>query len=275
MLQTGYRFLLLVGLGSGFALVACDNDETTEDDGSGGDPTTTSTTGMSTVSTTTSTTTGGGGGQTVNCPGNLQNTNIPEGECSLLAQNCPAGSGCEPINSASTTGCVQGGLKEAGMACATTNECVGGTVCAFDKCAPFCCRDNHEPCGGGFCNININFGNDAFAFVCSFPAVCELFADDQCAANEDCHPMWDQGIATCVQPSGTPAAEGEDCEFINDCGDMQTCIGPQGEGKCRYACDLANFANLEPGKGGCADASQTCGQVSMNQIPGVGVCQPM
>src|SRR5690606_162372 len=58
MLQTGYRFLLLVGLGAGFALVACDNDETTVDDGAGGDTTTTSTTGMSTASTTTSTTTG-------------------------------------------------------------------------------------------------------------------------------------------------------------------------------------------------------------------------
>lgn len=273
MLPRHFASFFTLLLGGSVALIACGDDATPADDGAGGDTGTTTTSGMPSTasSTSTSTTTSGsGGGQNISCtPG--ENTNIPEGECSLLNQNCPAGTGCEPVNGATTTGCVQGGLKEAGMACTNTNECAGGTACVFDKCAPFCCPENHQPCGGGFCNVNINYGDGAFAYVCSFPAVCELFEDDQCGANEDCHPMWDQGIATCTQPSGNPAAEGEDCSFINDCGDMQSCTG----GKCRYACDLVNYETLDAGKGGCADATQSCVQVSNNQIPGVGVCQPM
>jgi hypothetical protein len=269
MLQNGYRFLVLVGLGSACALIACDNDETTDDDGgSGGDPTTT-TTSSTTVATSTS---GAGGNPPITCEGGTAPTNIPEGDCNLLNQNCPAGTGCAPINGASTTGCVQGGLKEAGMGCANNNECMGGTSCVFGKCAAFCCPNNHQPCGGGFCNVNVDYGMGAYAYVCSYPTVCQLFEDNQCSANEDCHPMWNEGIATCVQPSSNPVGEGEPCQYINDCGDMQTCDKAV-NGVCRYACDLANFASLDPGKGGCANASQTC--TTFGQIPGVGLCQPM
>ena len=270
MLQHGYRFLILVGLGSAGALVACGDDETNGSTGGGGDTTTTSTSSApSSVSSVSSTTTsaGSGGGLNIQCVEG-SNTNITGPDCDLLQQNCPPGTGCEPINNAATTGCIMGGLKTAGMACANTNECVGGTACVFGKCAPFCCPQNHEPCMGGFCNVNIDYGMSKFAYVCSFPDTCTLFAADQCAPNEDCHPMWPQGIATCVQPSSTPVAEGEACGFINDCGDMQTC-GP--DGKCRYACLLADFMNHAPGEGGCVGA-QTCVMVANNTIPDVGIC---
>lgn len=271
MFQQRYLFLFSVGLGAAIAVTACGDDATTgeDDNGGGGNATSTSTGLPSTASVTSSSTSGtGGGGNNIQCtPG--ENTNIT-GECDLLQQDvCVPPEGCEPMNG--TTGCVLGGLKDVGMACANTNECVGGTACVFDVCAPFCCPDNDQPCAGGFCNVSIDYGSDKFAYVCSFPTTCTLFDGSECMDTENCHPNWQKGVATCIQPSGNGGtAEGGDCEFINDCSDMMTCSA----GKCRFACDLANYASLTPGLGGC-EADQTCAQVTGNIIAGVGVCAPM
>lgn len=250
--------------------------------GTGGGATTTTGTGGSTTTTTTTTTTTGTGGGPLSCTSMV--TNIPSGECDLFQQDCPnSNQTCTFVQDGSgggggggtTTACqTANGLVTLGLPCASDGECAAGLFCIGDpgKCTPACCPDNDQPCGPGQCNltVNVNGGTDFF-MACTFSDMCTLFDPNSCVMGEDCH-LGDPGAAFCSQPSGANLMEGEACVYVNDCGDMQNCIGNMTDGFfCRYLCEIGSSA--APGLGGCP-AGQTCDGSFDTGFTDVGACLP-
>jgi hypothetical protein len=215
---------------------------------------------------------GGAGAAPLECSG-LPTSTVPVAECDLLQQNCPQGSGCEPVPAGSgfETQCVSSsGLKGAKASCSDHGECQAGLSCALGFCSPPCCPETNEPCDGGTCNTVLGFG-DYIVNYCSYLVTCEIFTADACRAGQDCHILNGDGYAVCVDPA-TRVGEGEPCRFLNQCGAMQTCWPPGVAGSvCRYHCLLAS-PDAPVGLGGCPE-QQSCGIVDVG-IDGVGVCLP-
>lgn len=262
-------------------LAACSGDDTTGSGGGGDSTTATTGTGMggastSTGTTSTSTTTSTGSGTPITCADGAS-TDIPNGECDLLQQDCPAGQTCKPVSSsgAFTTKCLpSNGLKTITKPCTQDSECAKGLFCIFDQCTPPCCPDNDEPCMGGTCNVNVAFG-DQFAMFCTFLQQCELLTENACPPGNDCHLQdTKQGLAACTPPSGMVADEGGDCEFLNDCHDMQFCYAPDANTQpvCRWHCRPSDANMSPPGLGGCPQG-ETC-QLFNFGVPDLGLCLP-
>jgi hypothetical protein len=273
----GVAIAVAVAVGGGFA--ACSGT-----DSNGNPTTTTNTTPTGTGGTTTTSGSGGsggGGGAALTC--DVVYTNITDGVCDLLAQNCPNGGTCDvsTMNGVKTY-CRpgSGGLKNIGAACQSASECKDRLFCIDSKCSAFCCPSTDEPCAGGSCDIHITFGGNSYAMACSFSQACELF-QGQCPEGEDCHiTNGSQGLVVCDQPSGAAVPEGGACEYRNDCGDSMQCnhIAPDNGdggtvGVCRFNCLVDNWQALTPGLGGCP-ATETCHDLSYGQLPNVGVCMP-
>jgi hypothetical protein len=166
-----------------------------------------------------------------------------------------------------------------GATCTDTEECSGSLSCIDDHCTPVCCPGTDQPCGGGNCDIHVNFGDGAWAMMCSYPVTCTIFLDE-CPVGEDCHMSdLETGYAVCDEPSDTYVAEGEPCYYRNDCGDDQLChkAAPDVDadagvdGRCRYLCSNANWESLEPGVGGCPDG-QSCYDIGSEGVPDLGRC---
>lgn len=263
---------LFPALGAALTLPsACGSDDSAAGGSGGGATTTTTSTDTGTGGATTTTAAGGGGAAPVTCDGKPYST-VPKGDCDLLAQDCPPGEGCVPtgLGTEWTTSCkTSSGLKGPTKPCNSANECQAGLFCVFGQCAPVCCPDSNEPCGGGTCNVESAFG-DYTVFVCSYLITCELLTQDACAPGSECHIMDAmQGLATCVPPSGANKQEGEACQYLNDCGDMQLCY----EGICRYNCYIDAMGQGVPGLGGCPVNENCLFPVSFG-IDNVGVCLP-
>ncbi len=231
------------------------------DDGTGGSSSGTPNTGgavgsggMATTSSSSSS------GTPIEC---TNHTTLNETNCSLLKQDCKGlGEMCVPDGE--FTACVkETGVKGSGAACSGNKECAAGLACVFFVCAPFCCpADAQSYCGSAKCNVSINYGAKV-AFTCNFSKTCTLFGND-CPENQQCR-LGDatQELALCAPRSDTPAAEGEPCEFLNDCGANQNCQG----GACRYNCLNADWQSKQPGQGGCP-MGQACSPIS----PTYGTC---
>jgi hypothetical protein len=264
---------MAAAVGVGFA--ACSGGET-----SGASPTTTgsTTTQGGHGGATTTSSSGGGGSAPLTC--SVAYTNITDGVCDLLSQNCEPGRVC----GVATMGGVKticrsssGGLKDKGMACQGDAECKDGLFCYVSRCSPYCCPATDEPCGGGTCDINVSFGSGKYAMACSYSQACVLF-QGQCPDGEDCHiSNAQQGLAVCEVPSDSYVAEGEVCLYRNDCGDAQQCnkappdLGDGDTGRCRYNCLVDSWQGLTPGLGGCP-ATQTCTSLGASQLPNIGLC---
>jgi hypothetical protein len=224
-----------------------------------------------------------------------QYTNIPKSvACDLLKQNCELGQTCVPAlgaNSMVTTACVTAtGLKTAGESCYDATECDDKLICIGQngdhpgQCVAFCCpAEPYEPCNGGICNEQVNFGNGAFAYVCSYGQRCTLLTPGACPPGYDCHveTAAGQGIAVCLEPSPSMVGELGTCNFINDCASMQDCfgLGGSGGGVCLYYCALTGpTMTAAPGLGGCPKdemcQSMYKGQPVGTGVDGVGLCIP-
>jgi hypothetical protein len=200
---------------------------------------------------------------------------VPKGECDLWLQDCPPGQTCKPAQSGSdyTTQCVAGGgLKTGGEECFAPNECAEKLFCVSGKCSPVCCRDNAAGCNGAICNISAQVGQYEL-FFCHYAPKCTLLTENACPEGLDCH-IEDaiQGLATCGEPSGTPAGDMGGCQFINDCPNMEQCYN----GTCHFYC----WANAAPGTaaglGGCPE-HQVCktsagGKKIDYGVSGLGLC---
>jgi hypothetical protein len=228
----------------------------------------TTTTGA-TMSTTTTTSTGAG-----MC---TDYGNIPVGDCDIFQQNCTGNMTCAVFDDGMggpITHCgITAGLKNAGDVCndpmgSLMSECAKGLFCIGGFCSPACCHDNGNPCGSADC-VETDVDATHHFFSCSYAPACTLFTSNACAAGTDCHP-YDDTLAECYPPSTTPAGEGQPCMFVNDCGDMQICVGADPQSSvCRYACHFGN--NNQPGMGGCP-TNQTC--QGLQDFTSIGVCSP-
>lgn len=234
--------------------------------------------GASTSSTSSSSTSSGGAGGSVPLVCTPKYSSVKSGPCDLLQQDCGPGQTCRPwaVGNSYTTKCLaNSGLKSRGAPCSSDQECEAQLFCTGNvnspgQCAPICCPDTDEPCGGGKCNLSVQLGPTDFIMLCTYLTQCTLLTANACAKGTECHLQDSkQGYAACVAPSGTHVAEGQACQYINDCGDMQLCD----VGKCRYNCFLGGAGQgLSPGLGGCL-AGQTCVDKGTG-IEGIGVCQP-
>lgn len=211
-------------------------------------------------------------------------TNVAQGSCDLLNQDCEPGKTCYPLLSSGhwTTGCfVTNGLKSQGSNCVSNVECQAGLRCLLNRCAPFCCPDGQDlPCGGGACDFRLQLGPDvdgkmADVSFCSYGEKCSLFDPNSCPPKVGEQPTYCQvsdpktGLITCQPtPSGMPLAEGEMCKSANECGANAACR----TGTCRYLCDEIGWKNKQPGLGGCPMA-QTCNKVNVG-VMNVGICGP-
>ena len=214
---------------------------------------------------------------------------IKGGPCDLLAQDCPAGQTCKELkfgNGSWGTQCViTNGLKGEGEACVVDEECRAKLTCAVGRCTPVCCGATNEPCLGGICNLFIQLDNAGKVNkqVCHYATACDLFTENACDQGFDCHiEDIKQGLATCVQPSGASAPDLGACHYLNDCADMQQCLGgtPTKSGKCHFYCvlDQADPASPAAGLGGCP-TGQTCQSTVDNlsfdfNVPNLGLCAP-
>lgn len=205
---------------------------------------------------------------------NIPLEGAPAGECDLLQQDCPAGETCRPTPGGGglfTTQCQNApGLKALGASCINNNECQAGLFCAINRCSPVCCNNSvgDVPCEGGACNLSLSYSDDPaqYVWLCTYAAQCIPLTANACPEGEECH-LEMMGVTSCFPPSGANAQEGEACQYLNDCGDMQHCQ----VNVCRYLCSLQPNAE-PPGLGGCP-VGQTCTMFGSG-ITDLGVCQP-
>ncbi len=217
-------------------------------------------------------------------------TNVPKGAgCDLLQQDCGAGQTCVPDKTGTATTCIPAtGLKSAGEDCFEDTECDVKLVCIGQtgdqpgQCVPFCCPAKpYEPCGGGICNEKVDFGGQAWAYMCSYATPCTLLAAPSCMTGYGCYVESTEGtsVAVCLERSANMIPELGVCSYINDCASMQDCygLGSSTTGVCLYYCTIG-AAGVAPGLGGCP-TGQTCQSTYQNNpvntgFPGVGLCIP-
>lgn len=208
-------------------------------------------------------TTSGAGGFPTDCK---DHTDVPENTCSMLKQDCGKGEACRPNDFGTDTTCEGvAGVKGMSAPCGSDNECALGLFCVFNLCSPVCCpKRESEFCGSGQCNVSISFGMQ-HVWACSLSKTCALF-DSMCPEGQQCR-LGDlsQERSLCTPMADPTAAEGEDCKFLNNCGEAQVC----NNAKCRYSCLNTGWETLEPGKGGCP-----MGQNCVQQTTKYGVCNP-
>lgn len=259
-----------LGVGAVSAGSGCGDDPPPADDGGGGATASSTSTGSgATSSSVGSSSSSGGGSEPIVC--GSEYTNVT-GSCDLLNQDCASGQMCNVQNGEAQCLPDPGGLKKHGDPCTSPSECQRGLVCIDSKCAPFCCPDNDQPCEGGVCDLQVNLGDGDFVFVCSYAEACTLFAGD-CPEGMDCHiANADKGLSVCDPPLDL-VAEGEACNFRNNCDDAQQCVG----NVCRHNCNLATW-NVDPrpapGAGGCL-AERECVDLMASAFPGIGLCAPI
>lgn len=211
------------------------------------------------------------------------------GPCDLFQQDCPAGKTCKELHNSNgtwTTQCVTAnGLKGEGETCAVDEECLAKLTCAAGRCAPVCCAATNAPCLGGICNLFIQLDNTGKVNkeVCHYAKACTLLTESACEQGFSCHiEDNEQGLATCVQPSGANTPDLGACGFLNDCADMEHCLNPSSgnPGKCHFYCYLAQPDPSSPGAGlGGCPTGQTCqakvdGVVFNFNLPEIGLCAP-
>jgi hypothetical protein len=234
------------------ALAACGDEPAEDDQGSGATGPGPTSAQSASASASSSSGTGGCGPTTnlgLSCADEYTNVT---GACDLLAQDCATGEYCD-IDAEGASVCLpdHGGVKCRGESCVTLEECQAGLQCIDSKCTPFCCPDSNEPCAGGLCDTQVDFGNDMFGLVCSYLPQCQLLMNE-CTAPAECHPArFDQALAVCDSPSSSHVGEGESCIFRNDCGESQICNTTGEPGVCRQLCNVRDWMTLEPPTGGC------------------------
>jgi hypothetical protein len=264
------------------AYTSCKSKVSSSTTGTGGAPSGTGGAGGDTTSSSSGTTTSTG---PLVCASSY--TNIMQGSCDMLQQNCLPGRTCQPIgaNGGVTTGCkLVSGLKTAGEPCYDPSECDARFLCVGEpvgRCVAVCCPSNGEPCNGGMCNTQVSFGGGLYVYVCSYGKPCTPLTADACPQGQDCHVEdTSQGLAVCTDPSPQPVGELQPCTYINDCRDMQQCFRSPpsaNQGVCLYYCDTTGSTS-PPGLGGCNPGEKCVASYNGQQIsfgiPNLGLCIP-
>jgi hypothetical protein len=211
---------------------------------------------------------GADGGMLPPCPTTY--TTITQTQCSLYLQDCGPGETCLPNENGDAAVCVScaSGLGGPGAPCVVQGDCLAGLICA-GQCSPVCCPTTGTPCPGTTCNTQLFYNNaqTLYVYICAYGQTCQPLTANACPSMTYCH-IEGGGVATCDSPSGMVVPEGGACQFLNDCGNMQTCDN----GVCRYNCFVTGGSGDPLGLGGCP-AGQTCNAADTG-IPNIGVCAP-
>ena len=182
---------------------------------------------------------------------------------------CPSGQKCTLVQGL-VPGCARPGSGGAGTSCTQDSECMTGTWCdkplGGGRCVAFCADANDTSCAttmaaGSVC-IPLTDGFSQVAAFCTM--VCDPFtATSACTEAEDCKLVDNSGHGGCFSLAAMPAAEGEDCTYINDCARGLDCLTAGGSGTCHHVCNSTHmcpsggtctaFAGSSDGLGGCSN----------------------
>jgi hypothetical protein len=181
-----------------------------------------------------------------------------------------------------TTTCVPnpGGVKCKGETCMADTECQAGLGCVDGKCSPFCCPNDDEPCGPGLCIVEVDYGNGVVGQMCAYPPKCDLLEDNCPSDALNCYAVnLEEAFAGCFAQSDQPAAEGENCMYLNDCGESSFCYEdpniPSDPMVCRQLCDLASWMTEMVPTGGCPMGRQCTALTWPNTAwNNIGICLP-
>ena len=169
-------------------------------------------------------------------------------------------------NSSTRTACLAteiGGM--AGSTCSSATDCSPGFECVDDgTCRHYCCSGNSACSVNQFCDVRPTAqAPDTLVPVCMLELPCTLLDPGDCAANEQCSVVRDDGTTSCV-PVGT-ALDRQPCD-VEHCARGFVCLGPQGARQCAPLCYTANPA--------VCDAGRTCtGALPLFPDARIGACQ--
>jgi hypothetical protein len=185
--------------------------------------------------------------------------------------------GCRLSGTTATPACLDANPENAdGAKCETGADCAPGFDCVMATdvgyCRRYCCSGS---CGSyrsqngaeTFCDVQKLFGEPAGtttkAPVCMPIKTCKLFTLDECAENETCSVVTDDGTTGCVANGN--ATVGQSCDQEH-CSVGLTCLGQAGSRKCLQLCKTKNGPT-------CA-ANQICKTSPIFPDPTVGFCAP-
>jgi len=153
---------------------------------------------------------------------------------------CEEGQGC--YLSRDATKCMSAGMKSAGEACDSPNECSPGLHCLV-VCTEVCSLDGaHAPacgdCPSGEINDTISPDNNiGLCLTETIPAQCNIFSQDDCGAGEGCYSV--RGGHACISAGNKP--EGAECSSGNECVPGAMCIN----GACLPYCRNSEDTPME------------------------------
>jgi hypothetical protein len=135
--------------------------------------------------------------------------------------------------------------------CAATYECVG-SLSGLGTCHHYCCAGTSACSSDQFCDIQpLTEDSTTMVPVCMPTAPCVLLqacpalGPCQCAPDEDCQVVRENGTTSCVSVGA--AGEGESCDSEH-CAQGLTCIGATGARRCYTLCHTATAAECAPGE---------------------------
>jgi hypothetical protein len=201
-------------------------------------------------------------------------TALPEGgidgAAAATAQGCRLTKGNDSTVvpaclSASYAG-TDGAKCTSGADCAPGFDCVDSDGGAGTFCRRYCCLgtcgDQSANSGHTFCDVQKLVDTGTKAPMCIPLKPCTLLSTQQCATDETCAVVNDDGETGCVPRGGKQ--NGESCEDEH-CALNLTCLGQPGNRKCRTLCKV-------DGAQMCANG-QVCKTTSAFKDPTFGICQ--
>ncbi len=151
-----------------------------------------------------------------------------------------------------------------GSQCAPGFDCVAGLdggICRRYCCGGTCATNRSMSGGDTFCDVQklLAIGNKVP--VCMPIKTCKLFLQGECADNETCGIVTEDGTTGCVA-NGTARA-GESCDQEH-CNVGLTCLGQPGSRKCYQLCRTKGSPSCGP--------TQVCQTSTIFGDPTIGVC---
>lgn len=185
--------------------------------------------------------------------------------------------GCRLNDTTATPACLDANPENTdGAKCERGADCAAGFDCVVANdvgyCRRYCCSGS---CGSyrsqngaeTFCDVQKLQGWAASltvkAPVCMPIKTCKLFMSDECAENETCSVVTDEGTTGCVANGN--ATVGQSCDEEH-CSTGLTCLGQAGSRKCLQLCKTKNGPT-------CA-ANQICKTSPIFPDPTIGFCAP-
>lgn len=184
--------------------------------------------------------------------------------------------GCRLSGATAAPACLDANAQNTdGAKCETGADCAPGFDCVTSNdvgyCRRYCCSGscgtNRSQSGAEtFCDVQSlqrTDGSSTRAPVCMPIKTCKLFLEGECAEDETCSVVTDDGKTGCVA-NGTATAN-QPCDQEH-CIAGLACLGQAGSRKCLQLCRTKNGP-------GCA-ANQICKPSSISADPTLGTCAP-